>query len=68
MAPTSALAFDGGTPFTVAGVPRRRDSLRIEAGLDWDIGSRANFSLSYAGNIAAGASDHGARIRFAIHF
>ncbi|MEJ0013286.1 MAG: autotransporter domain-containing protein [Bauldia sp.] len=66
--PTASLAFAGGSAFTVAGVPRQRDSLRIEAGMEWDIGRRSTLSLAYSGQIASGASDHGAKARFAIRF
>lgn len=68
MTPTASLAFDGGTPFTVAGVPRKRDSLRVEAGFEWDISPRATFSAGYAGNIASGASDHGAKATLKFRF
>ncbi len=66
--PTASLAFDGGTPFTVAGVPRKRDSLRVEAGFEWDISPRATLSVGYAGNIASGASDHGAKATLKFRF
>jgi outer membrane autotransporter protein len=68
VAPTANVAFAGGTPFSVAGTPRRRDSVRVEAGLDWDIGRRSNFSIAYTGQVAAGGSDHGAKARFSIRF
>jgi outer membrane autotransporter protein len=68
MTPTAEVAFSGGTPFKVSGTPRQRDSVRIEAGLDWDIGRRSNFSLAYTGQIAAGGSDHGVKARFSIRF
>jgi outer membrane autotransporter protein len=66
--PAADLAFTGGTPFTVAGTPRARDSLRIDAGLEWDIGKRSKFALGYSGQFAAGGSDHGVRATFSIRF
>ncbi|HVY20925.1 MAG TPA: autotransporter domain-containing protein [Bauldia sp.] len=68
MTPTANLAFSGGTPFTVAGVPRQRDSLKLEAGLEWDISPHSTFSLAYTGQLASGASDHGARARLTFRF
>jgi outer membrane autotransporter protein len=66
--PTADVAFSGGTPFTVAGTTRKRDSVRVEAGMSWDIGRRSNFSLAYTGQFAAGASDHGLTARFSVRF
>lgn len=68
MTPAATVAFDGGTPFTVAGAPRKRDSLRVEAGFEWDISPRATLSVGYSGNISSGAADHGAKATLRFRF
>lgn len=66
--PTADLAFAGGTPFTVAGVPKARDVLRLEAGADWKITPAASVGIAYSGQIGAGVQDHGVRARFSVRF
>jgi outer membrane autotransporter protein len=66
--PTADLAFGGGTPFTVAGVPLARDVLRLEGGFDWAIGPRATLGVSYSGQIGSDVSDHGANARLSVRF
>jgi outer membrane autotransporter protein len=68
MTPAADVAFSAGTSFRVAGPSRKRDSVRVEAGLDWDIGKRSKFSLAYTGQIGSGGSDHGLTARFSIRF
>ena len=57
--PVSTLALAGGSPFTVAGVPIARDSLLIDAGLDMALSRTITVGLSYSGQIASHARDHG---------
>jgi outer membrane autotransporter protein len=47
--PTSNVAFDTGSAFTVAGVPIARDSAVVEAGLDFRIKPNLTVGLAYAG-------------------
>jgi outer membrane autotransporter protein len=61
--PTAELAFAGGTPFTIAGVPISRDSLVVEAGLDAAWSTDITVGLGYAGQYAGNASDHGVKGR-----
>ena len=59
--PTAVLAFQGGAPFTISGVPIARDSLLTEAGLDLAIGAHATLGVSYTGQLARNAQDHAAK-------
>ncbi|MBZ9993129.1 autotransporter domain-containing protein [Mesorhizobium sp. BH1-1-4] len=57
--PVSTLTMAGGNPFTVAGVPIARDCLLIDAGLDMALSRTITLGLSYSGQIASHARDHG---------
>ena len=56
--PTAALAFQGGQPFSVAGVPVDRDALVAEAGLALPLGCQSSLGLSYSGQFGKTAADH----------
>jgi outer membrane autotransporter protein len=66
--PTADLAFGGGTPFTIAGVPIARDALLLKAGFDWRLTPRANVGLAYSGQIASGIEDHGLDAHLVVRF
>lgn len=66
--PTSIVAFAGGDSFTVYGTPIARDALLVEAGLDVAISAKANLGLSYTGQIANSARDHGVKASLAVKF
>lgn len=67
--PASTVAFAaGGDSFTVHGAPIARDALLIEAGLDFAISPKANLGLSYNGQIANGARDHGVKASLGVKF
>ncbi len=68
LAPTSDLAFAGGTPFTVAGTPRAADVLKLDLGLDAALGPRAVGRLSYSGAIGSGLQDHAVLGRVTVGF
>ena len=57
--PAAELAFAGGTPFTIAGVPIARDALLVEAGLDTAWGANVTVGVAYSGQYAGNASEHG---------
>ncbi len=61
MTPTSTLAFAGGSDFSVAGIPVARDALAIEAGLEAELSKRAEFDVSYSGQVGSRVSDHGVK-------
>lgn len=66
--PLATQAFSAGESFTVAGVPIAKDSAVIEAGLDVQITRQASFGLSYQGQIASSAQDHGVTASLNIRF
>ena len=66
--PSSTVAFAGGDSFTVYGAPIARDALLIEAGFDLAIAPKATLGLTYTGQIANGARDHGAKASLGVKF
>jgi len=68
LAPSSTLAFAGGDSFTIHGTPIARDALLVEAGLDVAISPTAGLGLSYTGQLANGAQQHGAKASLGVRF
>ncbi|MBP2444337.1 outer membrane autotransporter protein [Rhizobium leguminosarum] len=66
--PTSDLSFDGGSKFTVAGVPIRQNAAVIEAGVDFTLTPAATFGLSYNGQFASDANDQSVHADFRVTF
>lgn len=66
--PLSSLAFAGSDAFTVAGTPIAEDALVLEAGFDVGLSDKASLGVSYSGQIASKASDHGFRADFTMKF
>src|SRR5690606_11507332 len=66
--PESTHAFSAGAPFTIAGAPIARNSAVIEAGLDLNFTPDATFGLSYTGQIASEAEDHGIKADLNVRF
>lgn len=66
--PTSTHAFSGGNAFAIAGAPIARDSLVVETGLDLAFSPDARFGLSYSGQLAADAQDHGFKASLSVKF
>ena len=66
--PTSVMNFVGGAPFTIAGVPIARDAAVIETGIQMAIAEQSRLSVTYDGQLAAGAQDHELNAVFAVAF
>ncbi|WP_395451278.1 autotransporter domain-containing protein [Aminobacter sp. UC22_36] len=66
--PLSVNAFGGSGTFSVAGAPIAGDSAIAEAGLDFDISPAASIGLSYHGQLASNAQDHGFKANLAVQF
>lgn len=66
--PTATQAFSAGDAFTVAGVPIAKNSAVLEAGLDVQVSRKVSFDLSYQGQLASGAQDHGVRAGVSVRF
>lgn len=67
-APHITQTMAGTDPFAIAGSPLGRDALVLDAGLDFDLAPDATFGLSYHGQFASGAQDHGLKASLAIKF
>ena len=52
-------AFDGGAPFSIAGVPVAEDTLRIDAGIALALGARTSFGVACHSRFGADVSDQG---------
>jgi len=66
--PTANLAFAGGTPFTIAGLPIAEDALQLQAGVALSLSRRATLEFAYSGQIASGSQDHGLTARLGLRF
>lgn len=66
--PEAALAFAGGTPFTVTGAPVARNALSADIGLGIALSSQARFDIAYAGDIASSTQNHSGRATFSWMF
>lgn len=64
----STHAFAGGSPFTVAGAPIARDAAVVEAGLDFRLTAQSTLGLSYSGQLAGNANDHGFALTLGFSF
>lgn len=66
--PLSTQAFAGGDAFTVAGVPIARDAAVVNVGLDMAVSPNAVLGLSYDGQFAPSAQQHGFKANFSMRF
>lgn len=66
--PKVSLAFSGGSPFAIAGLPIARDAALVEAGLDLAIAARASLGVSYSAQIAQDADNHAFKANLAVRF
>ncbi|MCV0371805.1 autotransporter domain-containing protein [Filomicrobium sp.] len=62
------MAFVGGTPFAVTGVPIAQDALVVELGADGALGETTNFGVHYLGQISDDADDHSFSASLAVTF
>lgn len=61
-------AFAGGDPFAIAGLPIAKDAAVIEAGFDLAITRNTTLGVSYSGQIAGDAHDHGFKAELGVRF
>jgi outer membrane autotransporter protein len=66
--PFATHSFAGGDSFTVAGTSIARDAAVLEAGLDLEITPAAMLGVSYSGQIASSAQDHGFNAKLKLSF
>jgi len=66
--PKSQMAFAGGTPFTISGVPLAKNVAVVEAGLDFAITPSSTLSVSYGGQFGSGVRDQGVKANLSVKF
>lgn len=66
--PQSEMAFAGGAPFTIAGVPIARDALVVELGAGIVLNPASRIGLTYSGELGSGLAEHGLKASVAISF
>ncbi|HEY4201336.1 MAG TPA: autotransporter-associated beta strand repeat-containing protein [Devosiaceae bacterium] len=66
--PISTLAFAGGSDFDIAGGPIARDTLLLNAGLDFALTDNTTLSLSYEGQFSGSTSEQAVKGTFDIKF
>ncbi|QWG18721.1 autotransporter outer membrane beta-barrel domain-containing protein [Bradyrhizobium sediminis] len=66
--PVSTVAFTGGSPFSIAGVPVARDGAVADLGLDLNLTPNAALGLTYGGQFGSGVTDQTVRGNFAVRF
>lgn len=66
--PALAQAFSGSQAFSVAGAPIARDSVILEAGIDFALTPASTLGVSYQGQIASTAREHGVRADLNVKF
>ncbi|TDQ35947.1 hypothetical protein DEV91_101433 [Phyllobacterium brassicacearum] len=62
------MAFAGGQPFTVQGLPVARDTGIVEAGFDVGIGKSTTLGLTYTGQFSNRASDNAVKAVLTVRF
>jgi outer membrane autotransporter protein len=66
--PKTTLAFSGGTPFSIAGLPIAENAALVEAGLDVALGTNVTLGASYTAQLADDAQDHAFKANLAVRF
>jgi len=66
--PESTHRFSAGDAFTVAGVPIARNAAVVEAGVDIGVADNTRIGVSYTGQLADSAHDHGVKADVTIRF
>ncbi|WP_114433121.1 autotransporter domain-containing protein, partial [Phyllobacterium bourgognense] len=66
--PEQRLAFAGGQPFDVKGLPVARDTGLVEAGFDVGIGKATTLGLTYSGQFSDSASDNAVKADLTVRF
>jgi len=67
-APLAIMAFEGGAPFSVAGVPIARDAAVLETGLDLSLTPSAKLAIAYSAQLGAGRSDQSVQAGLSLKF
>lgn len=69
MDPTALMAFKaGGQAFAVATTPIDRDSLVVDANVDWKVSDKLSAGAAYQGSVGNNAQDHAFKARLRYRF
>ncbi len=66
--PEQTLAFAGGQPFTIEGLPIAEDALAVEAGFDVGIGKNTSLGLTYTGQFSSENNDNAVKADLTVKF
>jgi subtilase-type serine protease len=66
--PERQLAFAGGSPFAIEGLPIAKNAFAVEAGFDVGIGKRTTLGLSYTGQFSGDTRDNAVKANLAVKF
>jgi uncharacterized protein with beta-barrel porin domain len=66
--PKIDLAFAGGDPFGIAGVPIAEDAAIVDLGLDIQTGAASRLGLTYSGQFGDGATSQAFKAAFSLAF
>jgi len=66
--PVAKLRFDGGQSFLIDGAPIARSAAVVTAGVSARLSENTSLDLSYLGQIASDADDHGASAKLTFRF
>ena len=68
LVPAAVVAWDAGNAFVVHGAPLAQDATMVELGLGARLSASSLFELSYGGQLADEARDHGINARYSVNF
>ncbi len=66
--PLANMVLNGGSPFTVSGIPIAQNSALIEAGFDVRLSERVSLGATYTGQFASGVQDQAVRASITLNF
>ncbi|WP_281405325.1 autotransporter domain-containing protein [Mesorhizobium sp. B3-1-9] len=66
--PSLAMAFEGGAPFTVSGVPIARDAAVLETGLDLTLTPSAKLGIAYRAQLGSGSTEQSVQADLSLKF
>lgn len=68
VSPQTDLVFAGGSSFGIEGVPIARSAALLEAGVDVELTDNATLGITYQGQIASNAREHGFNAKLGVRF
>jgi len=64
----ATLAFSGGSPFAITGVPIAQDAAVLDLGLDFNLTRNAVLGITYGGQFGSSLVDQTVRANFSARF